>query len=371
MSRAVADRGDRDSRGVQAQGSRIGRVRVGRKVGANVPSIPGFTTVLCLTPSSPYGAISPYCLKDEQGRLHENIWQFAKVYKFVPPSKQHYSRFDRRVIWQHEGACCWQDGAPTADYWDWRRRGMACEDAVRYPVGFHARHTCLGAIAEDKETDRPVLLNYVESRRRIYLPVYARLLKQHPMFRALQARLRKGENLLIVEVDGPHYEFLDYYKQEYDVPDDFITPDQTTEATEFNLRVFLNDTANPFGHGFALAATLLGKDEEWNRPLPSSVVDDVPEGADQLGDDRATLLALFGPLHDTWKINKPLAEWTNCFANQDGQLTKLHIGKECMRTILPPMRWFSCLEQLSVTSGRIAEVNVHGCEVLEIGRAHV
>jgi len=54
-----------------------GVVRVGRRIygsnGTLDSKLPGFTTILCLTPSSPYGSISPYCLKNKQGQLMENV----------------------------------------------------------------------------------------------------------------------------------------------------------------------------------------------------------------------------------------------------------------------------------------------------------
>lgn len=84
------------------QHAQHGRVRVGRRVyhknGWTDPSVPGFAAVLCLTPSSPYGAISPYSLRDND-QIMENIWQFSKVYASVPRSVQHYSRYDKTIIW--------------------------------------------------------------------------------------------------------------------------------------------------------------------------------------------------------------------------------------------------------------------------------
>ena len=81
---------------------------------------------------------------------------------------------------------------------------------------------------------------------------------------ALKNRLINGENLLIIEVDGPHQESLDYYKEKYEVGDDFIQKN-TMLANDENINIMLNDTKHPFGHGYCLAMTLLDKDIEWNK----------------------------------------------------------------------------------------------------------
>ena len=133
----------------------------------------------------------------------------------------------------------------------------------------------MGAVLSDKpvgpdDSEHP-MLNYVESRRAIYLPVYSKLLKDHPMFLSLRQRLKSGENLLIVEVDGPHQESLDYYRKRYGVADDFIM-DSTVHVNENSMRILLNDTKHPFGHGYCLAMALLGKANQWNKGLPVSVV---------------------------------------------------------------------------------------------------
>lgn len=73
----------------------------------------------------------------------------------------------------------------------------------------------------------------------------------------LKKWLQEGKNLLIIEVDGPHQESLDYYKEKYNVDDDFIV-NSTMLATKENLEIMLNDTKHPFGHMYCLAACLLG-----------------------------------------------------------------------------------------------------------------
>jgi hypothetical protein len=68
--------------------------------------------------------------------------------------------------------------------------------------------------------------------------------------------MSKHHNLLIVEWDGPHQESMEYYKEKYNVTDDFIV-DSTMNATTENIDLMLNDEKHPFGHGYCLASALL------------------------------------------------------------------------------------------------------------------
>ena len=81
------------------------------------------------------------------------------------------------------------------------------------------------------------------------------ILEREPKFWELYQRLQNGENLLILEVDGPHQESLEYYKTTYEVDDNFIEQD-SVQATETNLAILLNEVKHPFGHGYCLAWAL-------------------------------------------------------------------------------------------------------------------
>jgi hypothetical protein len=237
-------------------------IRVGRRIykgsSHTDPSFPGFSKILCLTASSPYGEISPYMLTtDKDGHIFENVWQFSKIYETVPYSKQYYSRYDNTVIWEHPSEIhIDDDGNPTEEYWNWREKGMACPYPVRYPVGIHYRTRCKYSLWE-KEKGVFYELDYIEARKKIYLSGYIKCLENQPKFIELKERLAKGENLLIIETDGPHEESLSYYKEKYGVDDSFIEND-TMLATEENLNVMLNDDRHPFGHGYCLSWALLG-----------------------------------------------------------------------------------------------------------------
>src|SRR5436853_4216823 len=215
-------------------------VRVGRIVNNKNPSYKGYKAIIVMTKSSAYGDIGPYCLKDDQGRIMENIWQFAKIYQYVPKSVQYYSRWDNRIIWDWPAEQHITENNEVDDkYWIWRQAGMSAVDPIRYPVGQVHRKNAVCSILQ---TENGVeMLDYIEARKRIYVKVYSDLVKQHPTFVKLSNWLKAGQNLLIIEIDGPHEESLSYYKDTYNVGDDFIQYN-TMLATKDNLDIMLNDS---------------------------------------------------------------------------------------------------------------------------------
>jgi len=234
-------------------GNRLYMIRVGRCNGNKMPSYKNFVNIVVLTKSSAYGEIGPYLLKNEYDQIFENVWQFSKVYEKVPKSTQRYSRYDSKIIWDHPAETHVKNGKLTPEYFKWREAGMNAIYPIRYPVGMQDRHTCLYSLVDPNEPDKQ--LNYIEARKEIYLKEYVALVKEQPKFKELQRMLKKGINLLIIEVDGPHQESLAYYQKKYGVDQSFIEQD-TMLATPENLDIMLNDEKHAFGHGYCLAIAL-------------------------------------------------------------------------------------------------------------------
>ena len=134
---------------------------------------------------------------------------------------------------------------------------------LRYPAGFNNMKNCLYAIHEYEDGTLSGKLDYIESRKITYLPLYCKLVKKEEQFSELKSRLENGENLLIIEVDGPHQESLKYYQEKYNVDDNFIE-NSTILINNRAIQIMLNDPKHPFGHGYCLAMALLDKDVEWN-----------------------------------------------------------------------------------------------------------
>ena len=229
-------------------------IRVGRIQNGKIPSYEGYKKIMVMTKSSTYGDIGPYCLKNEQGHIMENIWQFSKIYETVPASTQRYSRWDNRIIWEWPEETHMMNNQSNDAYWVWRNAGMNAVDPIRYPVGMAHRKHAVGSLMETE--NGYVMLDYIEARKEIYVKVYSDLVTKHEKFKKLKKWLDKGINLLLIEIDGPHQESLDYYKEKYNVKDDFIE-NHTMLATKENLDIMLNDTKFAYGHGFCLANCLL------------------------------------------------------------------------------------------------------------------
>lgn len=154
----------------------------------------------------------------------------------------------------------------------WRQKGIYTHLPIRYPNSREGAKDCLCAFNEispilPEDDPSTVLrklgppLNYIESRKQIYLSEYLRLVRKVPKYqelkelKELKERLNRGENLLIIEVDGPHQESLPYYQKTYGVKEDFIQ-NHSMLATKENLEIMLNDPKHPFGHGYCLAVAL-------------------------------------------------------------------------------------------------------------------
>ncbi len=257
-----------DTKPIMTSASVPGRIRVGRctytSTGARRdPSMAGFTPIVVLMRShSKWGVLGPYELRDpDTGTIMENLWQFSKVYSEVPEVTQHKSRWDSSVIWRHPAEIHFHNDALTPAFFKWRAKGFQCPVAVRYPVGYHSRHKCLFAVSPTLSPDTAIVpadqrLDYIAARKLIYVPEYTRLVRRQPLFHELVERVKGGENLLIIEVDGPHEESLKYYRDAYGVSETFIQQD-SVEATRPNLQILLEDAKHPFGHGYCLALALL------------------------------------------------------------------------------------------------------------------
>ena len=130
-------------------------IRVGRceyKGGKRIdPSYNGFTPIVILMKShSRWYPLSPYELKDEEGHVMENSWQFQKAFETIPATIQYKSQWDKTVIWKHGNEChIDKDGNLTPEYWAWRKKGFENPYPVRYPVGYKYRHNCKFSVGED------------------------------------------------------------------------------------------------------------------------------------------------------------------------------------------------------------------------------
>lgn len=248
-------------------------IRVGKRIYNNDgsytdPTYPNYTAIIT-TRFTEYGELGSNCLKDDDGRIMENIYRFSQLYEEVPEVKIRASNHSNKIIWSHPKETHINKGEITSEYWEWRKKGMSCSSPVKYPCGFcgNIMTVCLLKENDDKTVTTP--LGYIDGRKQVYVPLYCKLVKKNNKFEELKKRLSSGENLLIIETDGPHQESLKYYKDMYKVDDNFIEK-STILVNKENIQIMLNDPKHPFGYGYCLAMALLDKDKEWNSGEPKN-----------------------------------------------------------------------------------------------------
>lgn len=236
-----------------------GIVRVGQTIkNRTTPEYLNFTPIWVTTRNKQRGKddfsdLSPYYLKNDYGQIMENIWQFSKIYETVPAVKEKLHYYSNTIIWQWQEEKHIIDNVITDKYQIWRSAGMNNKYPVRYPAGYRGRSSCVGALwYNETMPNGSKYLDYITSRKKIYVPVYTNLVKQHPRFQDLKLRHLQGENLLIIDVDGPAQELAAHYAELG------VTVEKSTVVVNVaNMQALLNDPVRPFGHGYCLAMALL------------------------------------------------------------------------------------------------------------------
>jgi len=132
----------------------------------------------------------------------ENGWQFSKVYP------------------KHDTS-----GSPNEEYWEWATKGWADQWGHRYPMG-------KGAIPLYSYWDGSKL-DYIEARKRIYLPLYLQAVQRSKAYQRLVALYREHRQICLWDYDG-----YDYHK------------------LGMTLKDVLNDPTKKMGHAFVLAMLL-------------------------------------------------------------------------------------------------------------------
>lgn len=151
----------------------------------------------------------------------ENAWQYSKLYPAFADA-----------------------GEPTDRYLAWATDGWASLKAERYPMGKGAKPIC-SIWAGEK-------LGYIEARKRIYVPLYARAVVATPEFTMLRSVVDAGMPVALRDFDG--YDHV---------------------ASDMSLSDVLNNPARSMGHAFVLAM-LLTRDEACKECGIESLVDSKP-----------------------------------------------------------------------------------------------
>ena len=135
----------------------------------------------------------------------ENAWQFAKVYEYYLE----------------------EDGTVGERYFNWAQDGWNDIKAHRYPMGKDTKP--LYSIWDGEK------LTYVEARKKIYIPLYAGVVRKTFAFDKLKKMHEEGQDLYLWDFDG------------YDHKACNLTFDQV-----------INDPNRKMGHAFVIAMLLEG-----------------------------------------------------------------------------------------------------------------
>ena len=208
-----------------------------------------------------YYEMSPYHLRtdgneesvNEGGVLYENFWQGQKVYPQIYPIEVYChpsKRGNPQYLWykntQNDIHIVNDTVLPA--YYEWRAGLYACKKPIRYPNGREHRKECKFLLLSrlDGSSER---LGYIDSRKRVYVHEYKRLIRHLPIYKQLLTKLKYDPDfkICIYEIDVPCSTKHGNYK----------CTDPMFNCTKESLEVLINDASDAFGHGLCLASALL------------------------------------------------------------------------------------------------------------------
>lgn len=130
-------------------------------------------------------------------KCFENLWQFSKVYDGATVFKKKISiKKDTPIPF----VCSGTDGNPTEEWWNICRFGAESTIAHRHPFEgkplYHYYKNTEGTIER---------LGYVESRKKVYIPEYAKLVSKTPTFAKLKSLVDEGREIALIDYDAYNY----------------------------------------------------------------------------------------------------------------------------------------------------------------------
>ncbi len=142
-------------------------------------SPPGVVVVDTTSSSSKYSGLSPFVLSAPPAVRFENLWQFSKVY-------------------EHQ----WDEILKKPNkYWhEWRDSGYSNLRAYRYPMGKSRVPVCSWWDG--------VALDYIEARKQIYMPEYAKNVIKTDSYKKLLDLYAFGVDIVLLDYDAYDHEAL-------------------------------------------------------------------------------------------------------------------------------------------------------------------
>ena len=128
------------------------------------------------------------CYDGLKSETFERAWQCAKVYPWMADAK---GDPDERYF-------AWRDAM-------WAKKGFENKIDIRFPAGKGNAKKCLYAWWKVNGEFRK--LGYVEGRKAIYMPLYAKAVVKTEAYRRLVELRDSGKNLMLLDFDGynPHH----------------------------------------------------------------------------------------------------------------------------------------------------------------------
>ena len=228
--------------------SQVGNVRIGQKfkrgvTGSTNPKVTGYLNVDVTSggmkkfvDGSRANSLSPFKLGpiyvngQKVAEIFENYWQFGKMWKLAGHFKQ------GNII------------EPSLAWYAFRKKGYAMTKGKRHPF---PKAKGYGRPGHSMYNDK--LYEYVPSRKDIYIPLYAALIRHLPVMKEMKRLLQNGQNIMILDGDGPPQKILVNGQLQSLYP----------TGTPMNIELWnkmVNDPKYSFGHGYVVAALLAGLD---------------------------------------------------------------------------------------------------------------
>ena len=158
------------------------------------------------------------CYDGLVSQTFERAWQCAKVYPWMADAS----------------------GNPDGRYFSWRdemwaKKGFSTKSEIRFPAGKGNVGKCLYSWWKVGGEFRK--LKYIEARKEIYIPLYAKLVVKTEAYRRLVELCDAGKNLMLIDFDGYNIHHPKY---------------------NFTYRDAIHCGLLKMGHGFVLAMLLEG-----------------------------------------------------------------------------------------------------------------
>ncbi len=165
------------------------------------------------------------------------------------------------------------NGNPNNDYFNWRKEmynkkvGELSKKDLRHPQQKYGytQKDCLYFPWYDKETNKYEKLNYVDSRKKVYIVEYAKLVSKTTTYKMIKSLIESGKKIALVDFDGFNYysreamtnlynSYLNMCKKE-NVKSTLSKEDYISLKT---MKDVVNCPFMPVRHGFTIKALLQG-----------------------------------------------------------------------------------------------------------------